>query len=140
MCFPLSPVGGLTSVSFVTLGFPDPKDPQRALQSADIARLFHHFIVVLAPWYDLSDALTAFGTEVPQKALGNPLLFAAILALAAIHLSQTSVPKIREVAEFYHEHCIKALIVLDPQEVRAADGVPLAATCLLRSYELLAGK
>lgn len=41
-------------------------------------------------------------------------------------------------AAVYHEHCLRLLISLSPEDRTIKDGVALAATCLLRSYEILA--
>lgn len=108
------------------------------MQPQDVARYLKHYIDKLAPWYDLSDHGRLFATKVPQQAVNRPLLFSAIIAFAAIHISLTSVATVRTAANFYHSRCIKLLIALSEAEVQAADGVPLAAACLLRSYEILA--
>lgn len=86
------------------------------------------------------------------------MLLSAILAFAAIHLCKVrSQPELRDVAEFYHMHCVQYVPKLvcpvenaDPRYLRKLiplvndmnrfhDGDTLAATCLLRSYEVLAG-
>ncbi|KAI0013781.1 hypothetical protein F4779DRAFT_293015 [Xylariaceae sp. FL0662B] len=48
-----------------------------------------------------------------------------------------SIQRARDVAESYHTNCIPLLIELDAEDARVATGVALAATCLLRSYEIL---
>nr|XP_036586075.1 phytanoyl- dioxygenase [Colletotrichum truncatum]KAF6796266.1 phytanoyl- dioxygenase [Colletotrichum truncatum] len=119
--------------------FPSPKDPRSALQNPSVARYFYHYITNLAPWYDLSDSLQLFGTNLPETALENPLPFAAILALSAVHISQTTAPSARAAAEFYHGHCVRLLIELKDDEDDEANtqGLALASVCLLRSYEIL---
>lgn len=110
-----------------------------------MADFFQHYISGLAPWYDLSDGRSTFGTTVPKIALDDPLLFSAVMALSAMHVSNTvttASPKrtassAREVAEFYHGCCIRLLIGLHESDQRLEGGVALAATCLLRSYEIL---
>jgi len=109
------------------------------LQDLTIAKYFKHYFEI-AKWYDLSDHKAVFGTKIPEIALSNPLLFSAIIALAAIHLSRTSLPTARNAAEHYHACCVTDLIQLDRDDEVIDTGVPLAATCLLRSYEILAGK
>lgn len=42
-------------------------------------------------------------------------------------------------AEFYHHRCVQRLIELDQGNELITRGVALAATCLLRSYEILDG-
>ncbi|KAI1153077.1 hypothetical protein F4825DRAFT_461351 [Nemania diffusa] len=101
------------------------------------ANYFRHYINNVAPWYDLSDAHLCFSTEVPTIALDEPLLFSAVIALSAIVISQTTASSARTVAEAYHTRCIRRLIDLDSEHVLIKKGVALAATCLLRSYEIL---
>ncbi len=103
-------------------------------------RYFHHYITEIAPWYDLSDYSLHFGTKVPELALDNGLLFSAIVALSAIHVANTSAPTARVAAEFYHSCCIRFLIGLDGAALAVMGGAALATTCLLRSYEILAGR
>ncbi|KAI1497264.1 hypothetical protein F5X99DRAFT_423679 [Biscogniauxia marginata] len=111
--------------------------PRKALETRDAADLFHHYIVDVALWYDLSDRQLIFSTEVPIIALDDPLLFSALMALSAMHMSKTVTPSARDVAESYHGQCIRLLIDLDTDDPRIEKGVALAATCLLRSYEIL---
>ncbi|GJC85804.1 hypothetical protein ColLi_08642 [Colletotrichum liriopes] len=120
---------------------PAPTSPRRALQNPSIARYFHHYIVHIAPWYDLSDAAATFATKLPEASLERDLPFSAILALAAVHMSQTSTPSARTAAEFYHGHCVRLLIGLTAQDYgdEGTQGLALASVCLLRSYEILTG-
>ncbi|KAF9877613.1 phytanoyl- dioxygenase [Colletotrichum karsti] len=119
--------------------FPSPKTPRTALLNPSVARYFHHYITDIAPWYDLSDASLSFGTKLPEIALDSPLPFAAILALSAVHVSQTTAPSAKAAAEFYHGHCIRLLIELkdDDEDEANTGGLALASVCLLRSYEIL---
>ncbi|KAB5585616.1 hypothetical protein GE09DRAFT_32123 [Coniochaeta sp. 2T2.1] len=119
-----------------------PDVPRKVLESARMADFFQHYITHLAPWYDLSDARCTFGTTVPRIALDDPLLFSAVMALSAMRVSNTISPSSsasgsREVAEFYHGCCIRLLIALQEGDRWLEGGVALAATCLLRSYEIL---
>lgn len=50
-------------------------------------------------WYDLSDGAMSFTKQIPVEAMSRPLLFNAILAFAAIHLSATTMPSLRSIAE-----------------------------------------
>ncbi|KAF6830117.1 phytanoyl- dioxygenase [Colletotrichum plurivorum] len=130
----------LRKVKYATSGqYPSPKDPRKALQNPLIARYFHHYISQISPWYDLSDSSSSFGTIIPEAALDNPLPSAAILAVAAVHTSQTTAPSAKAAAEFYHGHCVRLLIELTGAENDEADaqGLALASVCLLRSYEIL---
>lgn len=100
---------------------------------------FRHYLE-LAKWYDLSDAGRTFASLVPQKALESMLLFSAVIALSTMHISRTTKPSARSVAEYYHALCVKELIALEPNDATLKNGIPLAATCLLRSYEILASE
>ena len=73
----------------------------------------------------------------PLEALSRELLFNAIIAFAAIHLSKTTTTSRRGIAERHHEKCVRLLIGLQEKDVEAEDGITLAAVCLLRSYEIL---
>ncbi len=117
-----------------------PDSPRKVLETARIADYFQHYISNLAPWYDLSDARSTFSTTVPRIALDDPLLFSAVIALSAMHVSNTvtaAASSAREVADLYHGCCIRLLIGLQESDRRLEGGVALAATCLLRSYEIL---
>ncbi|KAI1132186.1 hypothetical protein F5Y10DRAFT_6878 [Nemania abortiva] len=118
-------------------GAPLDEAPRKALESSELANYFRHYINNVAAWYDLSDSQCCFSTEVPMIALDEPLLFAAAVALSAMVISQTTIPSARTIAETYHTRCIRHLIDLDPEDVLIKQGVALAATCLLRSYEIL---
>lgn len=113
--------------------------PKVALENRVIATLFRHYIEYLAPWYDLNDSQNLFGTLVPQRSMGNPILFKAVIAFSACHESRTS-DAYKELAHVYHAACVGDLlgILNDIHLEMKADY--LAATCLLRSYEILNGK
>ncbi|KAI1186737.1 hypothetical protein F5B17DRAFT_440880 [Nemania serpens] len=113
-------------------------DPRKALESLQLTNYFRRYITNVAPWYDLGDSHCCFSAEVPIIALDEPLLFHAIIALAAMYSSQTTTPSARTIAEAYHTRCIRRLIELDPEDLLIKQGVALAVTCLLRSYEILA--
>ncbi|KAJ4319568.1 hypothetical protein N0V84_006298 [Fusarium piperis] len=121
------------------LELPDPDSPRRALTDQRIARLFHSYTSDVSQWYDLSDSTSAFGILVPGIALDEPLLFCAIIALSAMQVCKTSAVSFRKLAEFYHHRCVQRLIELDQGDELITRGVALAATCLLRSYEILDG-
>lgn len=116
----------------------EPSSPRELLQEDSIAGLFHHYVVSLAPWYDLSDVDRHFAKHVPRVALQRPLLFSAVIAFAAIHKSRTGTASAKSTAEHFHGHCVRLLIGLNAESRDASDGAALAAVCLLRSYEILA--
>lgn len=72
--------------------------------------------------------------------LDEPLLFYAIIALSAMHASKTTVGSLHATAELYHRNCVRLLISLEEDHQLVRRGVALAATCLLRSYEIMAGE
>ncbi|KAL7921002.1 hypothetical protein ACQKWADRAFT_321710 [Trichoderma austrokoningii] len=133
-----SGTGSLSKEAAEKRKFPPPENPRDALRSPDVAWYFHNYISEPAKWYDLGDTSHLFATRVPELALDEPLLFSAIIALSAEHVSQTTKSKpARAVAEFYHGHCVHHLIRLDEKTELLRNGVALAAVCLLRSYEIL---
>lgn len=73
-----------------------------------------------------------------MHALSKPLLFSAVIAFAAIHLSRTTRSNLKLTADIFHSRCVHLLISLTEEEVKSSGGVALAAVCLLRSYEILA--
>lgn len=115
-------------------------NPREALKSLDIARLFHHYVTTIAPWYDLSDAAMTFGVRLPRLALDNPLLFSAVIALSAMQTCKTTAAGKRATAELYHGECVRLLIALDSNADFAEREVALAAACLLRTYEIQDGR
>ncbi|ORY56648.1 uncharacterized protein BCR38DRAFT_505005 [Pseudomassariella vexata] len=116
-----------------------PENPRAALEDARLARLFHHYVSDLSSWYDLSDGSHTFATLVPELALDEPLLFCALMALSAVHLSKTvsRTAGTSAMAQLYHRRCVRLMIGLEEGSHLQARGVALAATCLLRSYEIL---
>ena len=114
------------------------QSPVFALRYAEIAGLFAHYISVLAPWYDLNDPNCTFAFVVPKAALKKPILFKAIIAFSASHLHQTTGTHV-EAATIFHAACVTELLdFMSIPDVRP-QGAELAATCLLRSYELING-
>lgn len=110
------------------------------MEKVQIASLFSHYVTEVAYWYDLSDAAQCFERNVPELALDEPLLFYAIIAVAALHVTKTMKRNLKDVAEQYHDRCIACLIALKEGDALVSNGRALAATCLLRSYEILDGK
>ena len=114
------------------------RDPERALQDPQVARIFRHYIDNLAGWYDLNDRNRHFEDVVPIRARENPLLLSAILAFSAAskHYSHPG-DRLLEVAEFYHLESVRRLIALMENLHELPIGETLAAICLLRSYEII---
>lgn len=65
-------------------------------------------------------------------------MFHAVIAFAGTHLGRTRAPSVQRKAEEHHAECVKLLISLSDESLRALDGIALAAVCLLRSHEILA--
>ncbi|KAK6857801.1 hypothetical protein PG995_005500 [Apiospora arundinis] len=94
--------------------------PREALAHATVAQLFAHYIAVLGPWYDLNDATNLFSTVVATLT-GDALDNAAL--------------------SFYGA-CIKDLLEALTMGTSGSftigfSGELLAASCILRSYEIL---
>ncbi|KAI5459302.1 hypothetical protein BGZ63DRAFT_415920 [Mariannaea sp. PMI_226] len=111
--------------------------PLPTLQDPKIARLYYHYVENLSKWYDLSDSTSTFAIAIPRAALDEPLLFCAIIALSAMHTCKTTASSLMSIADLYHRHCVRLLIALTENDDVMTNGVALAATCLLRSYEIL---
>ena len=114
------------------------KSPLLALKTAEIARLFAHYVAVLAPWYDLNDPHRTFAFAVPEAALLEPILFKAIIAFSAGHFHKTTGTH-GDTALAFHAACISELLSSMSTPDMRSQGAELAATCLLRSYELING-
>lgn len=119
--------------------FPGPGTPTKALQDLRIAQYFQHFLKTLSPWYDLSDQHCTFATEIAREALHEPVLFGAVIALSALHISKTTAPPARTAADFYHAYCVPTLVGLRADIVYMGSRTILATICLLRSYAVLDG-
>ena len=113
--------------------------PGAALSDAEVAELFAHYIDTLAPWYDLNDAQRLFGTVVPENSIGCPVLFRAVIAFAASHKSRTT-GTAQVLAPAFHAACVQDFLLLTSRIEPGFHGNELAATCLLRSYEIMNGK
>jgi CDGSH-type Zn-finger protein len=116
------------------------EEPRATLQDEQAAELFEHYLRVLASWYDLNDLDCAFARIVGQEAQHSDLLLNAVLAFSAIHKCRTGQSSLKELADGHHTRCLHLLIGLRQSDKAVSDGTALAATCLLRSYEILAGE
>lgn len=72
------------SLPFDEIQFLASSDPLAALCNQHIAKLFAHYVAVLAPWYDLNDPHRTSTLVVPDTALRTPILFKAIIALRLV--------------------------------------------------------
>ncbi|KIW18130.1 hypothetical protein PV08_02418 [Exophiala spinifera] len=113
-------------------------DPAKALTEPEIVEAFAHYISVLAPWYDLNDPQRTFGTLVVETALQVPILFKAIVAFSARHSSKLNGSN-SEIANIFHDACVEDFLSSMESPDTTLKGSKLAATCLLRSYEIING-
>jgi hypothetical protein len=98
-------------------------------------------IIAIAKWYDLRDDSRRLALAVPDIAFDELLLLSAMVAPSAIHILQaTGNAAARKTVELHHGHCVGALIHMDQTSILLQNGVALAATCLLKSYEIIHGK
>lgn len=112
--------------------------PVAALQDPGIAKLFAHYVAVLAAWYDLNDLSRTFTLVVPQIALQDPILFKAVIAFSACHLNKLN-GGFGEIAAAFHDACVTDILQSMETLDTSSRSAKLAATCLLRSYELING-
>jgi Fungal specific transcription factor domain len=113
--------------------------PVWPLQVREEAVLMRHFIITMAPYFDLCDPRRHFALVVPQRAIESPVLLNAIFASSARHLS-----RIRNfeatISDRYHQECLKHLIPLLSDNAAVMDENLLAATIILRFLEEVEGK
>lgn len=113
-------------------------EPPAAALDTRLTLLFRHYIDNLAPWYDLNDAEKTFQIVIPQRALSNKILFKALIAFSACHLSKTT-NSFQQYSSLYHTSCVEDLLTALNDTSLELQEEYLAATCLLRSYEILNG-
>ena len=104
----------------------------------EIASIFRHYIDVLAPWYDLCEEEQPFGRIVPAHALDNSVLFKAIIAFSAHHKHKV-MGGINGLGCAFHSACVQDMLAVMENFPSNLRSEYLAATCLLRSYEILIG-
>ena len=90
----------------------------------------------MVPQLDLSDAERHFTRIVPQEVFEFPILFHAVLAFSAQQLQRYD-SRYTKIAELYYTKCVADMIPVLESEDLAADGRVLAATVILRMYEML---
>ncbi|PYI29533.1 hypothetical protein BP00DRAFT_437610 [Aspergillus indologenus CBS 114.80] len=100
------------------------------------AHLLRLFIQKLAPWADICDLRSHFGTEVPRRALRYPMVLKAVLALAARHDAIVKGASDWEASE-YHGQCLELLIAALALPEETYDDNLLFTVVILRMYEEL---
>ncbi|THW99752.1 hypothetical protein D6D13_09947, partial [Aureobasidium pullulans] len=133
---PRSAAQGTSNVEHNSLQVPDPINPSTDLGSQVVAGLLHHYIEHLAAWYDLCERDRPFELLVPIRALDLPVLFNAIIAFSAQHMTLSD-SRYEVISTVYHSACIQGLLSglsdFDP----GLQEDYLVAACLLRSFEIL---
>ncbi|CAG8191961.1 unnamed protein product [Penicillium olsonii] len=119
-----------TSSPFTTFSEDD------AVLSLREASLMRYFIQRLAPWADICDIHCNFSTEVPRRALENPMVLKAILALSSRHDAILANDSDLE-ASAYHGECLEMLIAALNEAETNCDENMLIAVVILRIYEEL---
>lgn len=93
-------------------------------------------MLIFCPQLDMTDACQNFTRVVPQQAFESPILFHAIIALSA-RLCKSFQDYNIEISECHHQECLLNLIPVLGDQGLASDGKVLAATVILRMYEML---
>ncbi|KAF9885682.1 hypothetical protein FE257_012664 [Aspergillus nanangensis] len=115
--------------------------------------LVRYFVRELAPWFDVCDPGRHFTLAVPERARRCPPLLYAVFTVAAKHLVMTtkhrapdgeitykgiSLPNLTANSAIeYHSACIAYLLEVSQYPEHVQDENLLAATVLLRYYEVL---
>ena len=84
------------------------------------------------------DSQQLFGNLVPQNALDCPVLFKALIAFSASHRSRTC-GDMQGFANAFHAACVQEFLLSISHVGLRSHENELAATCLLRSYEIIGG-
>ncbi|KAI9753811.1 MAG: hypothetical protein M4579_004992 [Chaenotheca gracillima] len=109
---------------------------RRPTSNKEVYRLLQYYVEVVGPWLDLADSNRHFSRNVPEAAFQCPFLLHAILAFSAQQLHRLGSCN-AVLADFYYHECLTSMIpMLQDLEV-ATDGKLLAATVILRMYEML---
>ncbi|KAK9798029.1 putative Transcription factor domain-containing protein [Seiridium cardinale] len=109
------------------------------IQTSDEARFFTYYIRHLSHWVDICDQRCHFATEVPRRALQQPLLAYSLKAVASRQLSLvSSIGDIDPAA--YYSQALTILISKLSGPVEGLDENILAALVLLRTYEEITGR
>ena len=96
-----------------------------------------HYVEVVGPWLDMTDGQNHhFSTIVPERAFETPVLLYAILAFSARQLGRLGQMD-PMTADYFHHKCVKDMIPLLKDTNGVYDGKLLAATVILRMYEML---
>ncbi|KAJ5666643.1 hypothetical protein N7462_011052 [Penicillium macrosclerotiorum] len=93
----------------------------------------------MALWADITDPKRHFESEVPARALKEPVLLYAIFAFSSRHLNRQNVNAATDALQ-YHNQCVQLLIPeLSKSENRITEDT-LAAVAILRQHEEMDGE
>ncbi|RFU30443.1 hypothetical protein B7463_g5911, partial [Scytalidium lignicola] len=98
------------------------------------AVLMRNFIEKMALWADISDMQRHFETEVPRRALYQPVLRFAIFAFSSRHINRSTNDDSTESLQ-YHNKCLQLLIPKLSELNEEINEDILAAIAILRQYE-----
>ncbi|KAJ5666510.1 uncharacterized protein N7477_008958 [Penicillium maclennaniae] len=144
-----SPGRQLTTLSDITTGFNSSfqrasihhelertqTNTSMALSRREVS-LMTHFIQKLAPWADICDPQSHFSSVVPRRAMENPMVFKAVMALAARHDAILTKTNDWE-ASSYLGQCLELLIAALDRPEHTYDDDLLVTVVILRIYEEL---
>jgi hypothetical protein len=108
------------------------------LQQKEEAVLMRHFVEHLSICMDICDPDRHFALVVPHRASECPTLLNAIFACSARHLSRVGDVD-PNIAEKYHQECLKHLIPMLSDGAALMDENLLAAAVILRFFEEVQG-
>ncbi|KAG8530214.1 uncharacterized protein KY384_004714 [Bacidia gigantensis] len=117
--------------------------PVHKLKSLKEAKLLHHFVAILAPWFDVSDPKRHFATVAPCLAIKSPVLMNAILGISALHISYMADYNLidsvlyhdSEDAVRYHDLCIESMVPLLNDDNQIKDDALLITSMILALHE-----
>ncbi|KAJ5150267.1 hypothetical protein N7448_001845 [Penicillium atrosanguineum] len=101
--------------------------------------LLRNFVENMALWADITDPHRHFESEVPARALREPVLRCAMFAFSSRHLNRQNTSDIEEALQ-YHSECVSLLIpALSEPEQHITEDL-LAAVAILRQHEEMDGE
>ncbi|KAF2152781.1 hypothetical protein K461DRAFT_152808 [Myriangium duriaei CBS 260.36] len=130
---PLRPWSSAGSPIGPPLATPLPKGPAHFYNEKE-AELLRYFVSHLARSFDLTDPSCHFRLVIPQRAMTDPILLNAILAVSARHQARTGSGD-PMVADDYHQECLAHLIPLLNDSSAILGENMLASTVILRHLE-----
>ncbi|KAJ5444797.1 uncharacterized protein N7458_008669 [Penicillium daleae] len=102
------------------------------------AILLRNFVENMALWADITDPYRHFESEVPARALKEPVLRCAIFAFSSRHLNRQNDSEAAEALR-YHNECVQLLIPVlsEPEHITEEF---LATVAILRQHEEMDGE